>query len=42
MIGFIRRLLARKYIYRSALTGEFVSRDFAEANPSITYRHRVA
>jgi hypothetical protein len=29
------------YRYRSAVTGRFVSREFAEAHPSVTVRERV-
>jgi len=42
MIRFIKRLLQRRYVYRSSITGKFVSREYAEANPSITYRQRQA
>lgn len=27
-----------RYVYRSAITGKFVSREFAEANPETTIR----
>lgn len=27
-----------RYVYRSAITGRFVSRDYAEANPETTIR----
>jgi hypothetical protein len=30
-----------RYRYRSATTGRFVSREFAEAHPSVTVRERV-
>lgn len=30
-----------RYVYRCAITGRFVSRTFAEANPSTTVRIRV-
>ena len=42
MIRFLSRLFSRKYLYRSSVTGKFVSRAFAEANPAITVRQRVA
>lgn len=29
------------YIYRSAITGNFVSKEFATVNPMETMRHRV-
>jgi len=31
-----------RYIYRSAITGRFVSKAYAEANPETTIRQRVA
>jgi hypothetical protein len=30
-----------KYRYRSSVTGKFVSREYAEANPATTQRERV-
>lgn len=42
MIRFIKRLIQRRYVYRDAVTGHFVSRDYAEANPATTIRQRVA
>lgn len=29
------------YLYRSAITGKFVSREYAEANPKTTVRVKV-
>lgn len=37
----IRKLLARfkrRYVYKISVTGKFVSKAFAEANPETTYR----
>lgn len=34
-------ILRRRYLYRSSVTGKFVSKAFAEANPETTYRVRV-
>jgi len=31
----------KRFIYRSAVTGRFVSKAFAEANPAITIRQEV-
>jgi Mg/Co/Ni transporter MgtE len=31
----------KRYRYRSATTGRFVSREFAEAHPSVTVRERI-
>lgn len=31
----------KRYVYRSALTGKFVSREYAEANPETTVREEV-
>lgn len=36
-----RKGKAMKYRYRSAITGRFVSKDFAEANPDTTIRETV-
>lgn len=30
-----------RYVYRSAATGHFVSRAYAEANPETTIRHQI-
>lgn len=29
------------YIYRSSITGKFVSGEFARCHPAITYKHKV-
>lgn len=29
------------FVYRSAITGNFVSKEFADKNPFVTMRHRV-
>lgn len=37
----LKKLIARfkrRYVYRSSITGKFVSKAFAEANPDTTYR----
>lgn len=34
-------LLRRRWLYRSSITGRYVSRAFAEANPETTYRVRA-
>lgn len=34
-------ILRRRYAYRSSVTGRFVSKVFAEANPATTYRVRA-
>jgi len=31
----------KKYRYRSAITGRFVSKEFAEANPETTIRQEI-
>lgn len=31
----------RRYVYKSAITGRFVSRAYAEANPETTVKERV-
>ena len=31
----------KRYIYRSSITGKFVSRAYAEAHPDTTIRHEV-
>lgn len=38
---FFARLFRRRYLYRSAITGKFVSKEFAEANPSECVRERI-
>lgn len=46
MIGAIKRMLTRKktarvqVVYRSAITGRFVTREYAEAHPDTTVAHR--
>lgn len=37
MIRDLTKILNRKYIYRSAVTGEFVSRAYALLHPRETY-----
>lgn len=37
----VAKLFSRRYVYRSSVTGRFVSKAFAEANPATTYRVRV-
>lgn len=37
-MGFIRRLIRR---FRDAITGRFVSRSYAERNPSTTVGERI-
>ncbi|WP_300974856.1 hypothetical protein [Sphingomonas sp. LHG3406-1] len=32
----------KRWLYRSSVTGRYVSKAFAEANPSTTYRVRAA
>ena len=34
-------VLRRRYLYRSSVTGRFVSKAFAELNPATTYRVRA-
>jgi hypothetical protein len=41
MIRKLIGLLKPKYVYRSAVTGKFVSEAFAKANPGSTIRERV-
>lgn len=36
-----RNPLARRYIFRSAITGHFVSKRFAKSYPNITIRQRI-
>lgn len=38
MIALIKKLLGRRYLYRSSITGRFVSKAFADSNPATTYR----
>jgi len=41
-IPVLRRLIAairgKRYLYRSAITGRYVSKAFADENPATTYR----
>ena len=41
MIHRILALLKPRYIYRSSVTGKWVSKAYAEANPATTTRERV-
>jgi hypothetical protein len=41
MIHHIKKLFSRRYVYRSSVTGLFVSKAYALANPSTTVRERV-
>lgn len=41
MIRRILKLFKARYVYRSSVTGHFVSEAFAKANPAITVRERV-
>ena len=38
IIDRIKSAFKRRYVYRSAVTGKFVSRAYAEAHPTTTYR----
>jgi hypothetical protein len=42
MIQFLKRLIQRRYVYRDAVSGEYVSQAYAEAHPATTIRQRVA
>jgi hypothetical protein len=41
MIRKLLSLLKPRYVYRSAVTGKFVSPAYAKAFPDLTYRERV-
>jgi hypothetical protein len=41
MFHVIKKLLKPRYVYRSSVTGLFVSKAFAEAHPETTTRERV-
>jgi hypothetical protein len=41
MIGRIHALLSKRYRFRSAETGEFVSKAYALLHPATTVRERV-
>jgi hypothetical protein len=41
MIGHIKALLSNRYRFRSAETGEYVSKAYALLHPSTTVRERV-
>lgn len=41
MIGRIKALLSPRWRFRSAVTGEFVSKAYALLHPSTTVRERV-
>lgn len=41
MLKKLIALFKPRYIYVSAETGRFVSKEFAEANPATTFRRRV-
>lgn len=41
MLNALKRLFKPHYVYRSAITGLFVSKEYAEANPETTYKERV-
>jgi hypothetical protein len=41
MIRDIINLFRRRYLYKSAITGRFVTRAYAEANPATTVRIRI-
>lgn len=40
MIGLAKRLL-RRFRWRSSVTGRWVTRDYAQANPTTTTREKV-
>ena len=41
MIGHIRAVLSRHYVFRDAITGKFVSKAYALLHPSTTVKERV-
>jgi hypothetical protein len=41
MIAAILKFFRPRYAYKSAITGRFVSRAFAEANPTTTVRIKL-
>lgn len=41
MIEALKRLLKPRYVYKSSVTGRYVSKKYAEAFPDQTYRERV-
>lgn len=34
-------MMLYRYVYKSSITGRFVSKDHAKLNPHLTYRQRV-
>lgn len=41
MLSAILNLFKPRFVYRSAVTGKFVSKAFADANPETTFRQRA-
>lgn len=41
MIDTIKRLIKPRYVYRSSITGEFVSRFYALTHPNTTVKERI-
>jgi hypothetical protein len=41
MIQFIKKLFGPKFVYRSSVTGEFVTREYARLFPDTTVKERV-
>lgn len=39
MLKFLKKVF--RYVYRSALTGKFVSKEYAEAHPETTFKDRL-